>query len=51
MVCVLLLINGAVLFANRFVRNKEPAENEGRFTLWNITPAMALMIGVVQGMA
>ena len=50
-VCVLLLVNGAVLFANRFLRNREPAENEGRFTLWNITPAMALMIGVAQGMA
>jgi undecaprenyl-diphosphatase len=50
-VCVLLLVNGAVLFANRFVRNKEPVENEGRFSLWNITPAMALMIGVAQGMA
>ncbi|MGM0555490.1 MAG: undecaprenyl-diphosphate phosphatase [Myxococcota bacterium] len=50
-VCVLLIVNGVILFANRFMRNKEPAENEGRFTLWNITPAMALMIGVVQGMA
>lgn len=50
-VCVLLLVNGVVLFSNRFMRHREPAENEGRFTLWNITPAMALMLGVVQGMA
>jgi undecaprenyl-diphosphatase len=50
-VYVLLLVNGAVLFGNRFLRDKEPTEKEGRFTLWNITPAMALMIGVAQGMA
>lgn len=50
-VCVLLLINGAVLFANRFMRHRAPSAKDGLLTLWNITPAMALMLGIAQGLA
>ena len=50
-VCALLLVNGFILFANRFVAGREQAPRSGRLVLWNVTPAVALAIGVAQGIA
>ena len=47
----LLIVNGFVLFANRFLGRKAPPERDSKFSLWNITPSIALAIGVIQGLA
>ncbi len=47
----LLLVNGAVLFVNRFLGQSPAKKRASRFALWNITPSVALTIGIVQGMA
>lgn len=57
-VCALLLINGVILMSNAYFlkREKQTPDTDrptraGRFALWQITPAIALGIGIAQGMA
>ncbi|MEM1349553.1 MAG: undecaprenyl-diphosphate phosphatase [Myxococcota bacterium] len=52
-VCVLLLVNGAILMANAwFQRREHPGpERTGLLTLWNVSLGVALVIGVAQGFA
>lgn len=57
-VCGILLINGVILMTNAYFlrqerrrRAEEAPARQGTFTLWSITPAVALAIGVVQGIA
>lgn len=50
-VCAALVVNGAILFAGRFARGREPAERDGRSVLWNISIPVALLVGTAQGIA
>jgi undecaprenyl-diphosphatase len=47
----LLIINGFVLFANRWLGQTKPEERASKWSLWNITPAVAIGIGIAQGIA
>lgn len=58
MVCALLLVNGCILMSNAYFLKREQRTDteekprrEGPLSLWNISPWVALAIGVVQGMA
>ncbi len=64
MVCGLLMVNGAILIANAYFLKRERRARRARasdpessedaspgFRLWAMTPAIALAIGVAQGMA
>ncbi len=52
LVCALLLVNGVILIANaRFMRRVAAEARQGALTLWSITPALALIIGIAQGLA
>lgn len=50
-ISAMLIVNGFILFAARFPDDDKMAEREGRWTLWNITPFIAVLIGVAQGLA
>lgn len=50
-ICVMFIINGFVLFSARLFKDKDFPERGGRWTLWNITPMIALLIGLSQGLA
>lgn len=50
-ICSLLIVNGFILFAARFADESKMAERDGKWTLWNITPMVAILIGVAQGLA
>lgn len=47
----LLIINGFILFANRFLGQTRPETRESTWSLWNITPMVAVGIGIAQGIA
>lgn len=46
-----LIITGFLLFSARFFRDEKIRDRSGGWTVWNISPAVALGIGVAQGMA
>ena len=55
-VCAMLILNGFILMANAYFERREaraPARppRSGSLTLWNLTPAVVLVIGVFQGIA
>lgn len=50
-VCAALIVNGFILFSGRFVRDKTPEERDGALVLWNVSIAVALAIGIAQGIA
>jgi undecaprenyl-diphosphatase len=50
-VCIALLVNGAVLFASRHLADEGDDERTGTLTLWNISPTIALLLGIAQGVA
>lgn len=54
-VCGLLILNGFILLLNAFFLKREQEnaspERGGMLTLWEITPLIAIGIGVAQGMA
>jgi undecaprenyl-diphosphatase len=54
-VCGLLILNGFILLLNAYFMKREQEseapERGGMLTLWEITPLIAVGIGVVQGMA
>ena len=50
-ICSLLIVNGFILLAARFADESKMAERGGKWTLWNITPMVAILIGVAQGLA
>lgn len=50
-ICSLLIVNGFILWAARFVDQEQMEERTGRWTLWNVTPMVAILIGVAQGFA
>jgi undecaprenyl-diphosphatase len=47
----LLIINGFILFANRWLGQTPAKERDSMWSLWNITPAVAIGIGIAQGIA
>jgi undecaprenyl-diphosphatase len=47
----ILIVNGCILFSNRFLGKKPPVERDTTWSLWNITPALAVVIGIAQGIA
>ncbi len=47
----LLIVNGFILFTNRFLGKTKPEERKSTWSLWNITPAVAIGIGIAQGIA
>lgn len=47
----LLIVNGFILFANKFMGDKRPSERASTLSLWNITPMVAIGIGIIQGIA
>ena len=56
MVCGLLLLNGLILKANAVFATRQPdasdqPSRDGALALWNMTPLIALLIGVAQGVA
>lgn len=55
MVCGILIINGFILKTNAYFAKRDQQtsapEREGLLTRWRITPALALLIGVAQGVA
>lgn len=55
LVCGLLILNGFILISNAYFLKREqsspPPERKGLLTLWEITPMIAIMIGVFQGLA
>lgn len=48
---IMLIITGCILFSARFCNDENAKERTGNWTLWNITPQVALWIGVAQGLA
>jgi undecaprenyl-diphosphatase len=50
-VCGILLVNGCMLFTNRWLMDREAHDRKGRWTLWGVTPLVALGIGLIQGIA
>ncbi len=46
-----LIITGCILFSARFFKDENAKTRTGNWTLWNITPQVALWIGVAQGLA
>ncbi len=50
-ICGTLVLNGFILFSARFFSDEKAKTRQGSWTLWNITPAVALLIGVSQGLA
>ena len=50
-VCGILIVNGAMLFSNRWLMDREAEDRKGRWTLWGVTPLIALGIGLIQGIA
>jgi undecaprenyl-diphosphatase len=51
LICTALVFNGFILFSARFFTDEKARTRQGAWTLWNITPAVALLIGVAQGIA
>ena len=51
LICGLLIVNGFILFAAKFPSDDNIEERGGKWTLWNITPTVAILIGVAQGLA
>lgn len=49
-VCGVLIVNGFILIAHRWIRERD-IERSGVLTVWNITLAGALLIGICQGLA
>lgn len=47
----ILIVNGFILFINRFLTTRKPVERTSTWSLWNITPLLAIAIGVAQGIA
>lgn len=47
----LLIVNGFILASAKFVHDSDTDPREGRWTLWNITPNIAVLIGIAQGLA
>ncbi|MFU8804981.1 MAG: undecaprenyl-diphosphate phosphatase, partial [Bradymonadaceae bacterium] len=50
-ICALLVVNGFILMSIRWFSDDKAPRREGRWTLWNITPTIAIWIGVAQGLA
>lgn len=50
-ICAALIINGFILISTRFFAPEEPTERKNPWSLWNITPMIAILIGVAQGLA
>ncbi len=50
-VCGILIVNGCMLFSNRWLMDREVSDRGGRWTLWGVTPLVALGIGLIQGIA
>jgi undecaprenyl-diphosphatase len=50
-VAALLLVNGAVLFVNRFLGKGPTKDRSASLSLWNITVPVAIGIGIAQGFA
>ncbi len=51
LICSLLIVNGFILLSGKFVDESKMEERSGGWTLWNITPMVAILIGVFQGLA
>jgi undecaprenyl-diphosphatase len=51
LICILLIINGFILMSARWFGREKGTLREGKWTLWNITPSIALWIGLAQGLA
>ncbi len=51
LICSLLIVNGFILWTARFADDSKIEERDGNWTLWNITPWVAILIGVAQGLA
>lgn len=47
----LLIVNGLILASAKFIYDTDTDGREGRWTLWNITPGIAVLIGIAQGLA
>lgn len=50
-ICAMLIVTGFILFSAKFRRDENIQDRGGKWTLWNITPMVALGIGVAQGIA
>ncbi|RAL20049.1 UDP-diphosphatase [Lujinxingia litoralis] len=50
-ICVSLILTGFILFSMRFYNDAKRPERGGNWTLWNITPGVAILIGLAQGLA
>lgn len=50
-ICIALIINGFILISTRFFAPDQPTERKSPWSLWNITPMIAILIGVSQGLA
>lgn len=50
-ICLSLIITGFILFSMRFYKDETRKERGGAWTLWNITPMVAILIGLSQGLA
>ena len=50
-ISAILILTGFILFSARFVDESKMKERGGGWTLWNITPMVAILIGVAQGLA
>lgn len=50
-ICSLLIVNGFILWSAKFVDESKMDDRGGKWTLWNITPMVAVMVGVAQGLA
>lgn len=50
-VCGILIVNGFILITHRFLQEREPREQLGLLTVWNLTLVGALVIGIAQGFA
>lgn len=51
LICSLLIINGFILISVRWFSDEKARLREGGWSLWNITPTVAIWIGLAQGLA
>ncbi|MBA2663380.1 MAG: undecaprenyl-diphosphate phosphatase [Bradymonadaceae bacterium] len=50
-ICAALIVNGFILMSTRFFSDDKAPTRESNWSLWNITPTVAILIGVAQGLA
>lgn len=50
-VCGLLVVNGFILFANRWLMDRDAEPREGLLRVWNLGIGTAILVGIAQGLA